>query len=110
MREAIVLVAAQLVCTIGMGWLALAMETHWEQVCSSALSRKARICLRTLGAMMLLASLGLCLVVEHASMAVLVWVMVLSASALAVSFTLTWRPHWLRAVLWDAPASPDLLH
>ena len=45
------------------------------------------------------ASLALCLAVDHASMAALVWVMGLAASALAVAFTLTWRPRWLAALM-----------
>ena len=47
-----------------------------------------------------LAALALCLWVDHASMAVLVWVMAVAASALVVALTLTWRPRWLRSVAW----------
>ena len=50
----------------------------------------------------LLASLLLCLRADHASMAVLVWVMSLAAAALLVAFTLAWRPHWLRWFWWGA--------
>jgi hypothetical protein len=31
-------------------------------------------------------------------MAMLVWVMGLAASALAIAFTLTWRPMWLKVL------------
>ena len=55
--------------------------------------------LRLLGTVGLGASLALCLAVDHASMAALVWVMGLAASALAVAFTLTWRPRWLAALM-----------
>jgi hypothetical protein len=39
----------------------------------------------------------LCLNADHVSMASLVWVMSLAASAMVVAFTLTWRP---RALAW----------
>ena len=44
-------------------------------------------------------SLGLCLAVDHASMAALVWVMALAAAALVVAMALSWRPHWLRLLV-----------
>lgn len=94
------LIAAVALSTIGMACLALAMETHWEQVQGSTSPRCAVLRLRVLGICGLAAALALCLRVDHASMAALVWVMVLTASALAVAFALTWRPHWLRALAW----------
>ena len=48
-----------------------------------------------LGASALAAGLVLCLAVDHASMAVLVWVMALAGAALVVAFTLAWRARWL---------------
>ena len=39
---------------------------------------------------------ALCLGADHATMAVLVWFMALAGAALAVAFTLSWRPQWLR--------------
>ena len=94
------LAAALAACLVGMGWLALAMEPHWAQVhAERPLPRALTGRLRWLGALALAASLGLCLAVDHASMAALVWVMGLAASALAVAFTLTWRPRWLAALM-----------
>ncbi|MFT3778407.1 MAG: DUF3325 domain-containing protein [Ottowia sp.] len=101
MREAALLAAALLACTLGMGWLALAMQAHWAQVWPGVpLARPGR--LRVLGALALAASLALCLAADHASMAVLVWVMALAASALGVAMVLTWRPRWLRGLAWAA--------
>lgn len=100
MRESLLLGAALLAAGAGLGWLALAMEVHWQQVCGAAPQPAGRVrLLRALGAAALVASLGLCLAVDHASMAVLVWVMALAAAALAVAFTLTWRPRWLRVLV-----------
>lgn len=100
MHEGLLLGAALLAALAGMGWLALAMEVHWQQVCGAAPQPAARVrLLRVLGTMALAAALGLCLAVDHASMAALVWVMALAAAALTVALTLTWRPHWLRVLV-----------
>ncbi len=53
-----------------------------------------------LGSTALFVGLLLALAADHASMAVLVWVMALAGAALAVAFALAWRPRWLR---WLAP-------
>ncbi|GKT00521.1 DUF3325 family protein [Acidovorax sp. SUPP3434] len=79
------------------------MDMHWAQVRRDASSRAAVWRLRALGALgtlAALAALALCLWVDHALMALLVWVMALAASALMVVFTMTWRPHWLRLMAW----------
>ena len=99
MPDALFLAAALLSSLCGMGWLALAMKSHWRQVRGDApLGGVAARVLRALGAAALGLSLLLCLRSDHVSMAVLVWVMALAASALTVAFTLSWRPHWLRAL------------
>lgn len=98
---ALLLSAALIVCVVGMACLALAMDTHWTQVRSGRPLSKAGVWrLRGLGALGLTASLVLCLAVDHASMAALVWVMALGASALLVALALTWRPTWLRVFAW----------
>lgn len=106
MRDALILAAAVAAATAGMGWLALAMDVHWEQVRGAdPLAPTAVRTLRVLGALALAGSLALCLAVDHASMASLVWVMALAAAALAVAFMLTWRPRWLGVLLpWVRPA------
>jgi len=92
------LLAAVLAAFAGMGWLALSMPVHaqqaWEQVPAPAALRV----LRGLGAVAIAASLLLCLRADHATMAVLVWVMASTGGALLVAFTLSARPHWLRAL------------
>ena len=90
--------AAWLASVVGMGWLAVSMPVHaqqiWERVPSSATARL----LRWLGVAGIIAALGLCLAVDHASMAVLVWVMASTGASLLVAFTLAWRPRWLRVL------------
>jgi hypothetical protein len=99
------LLAASLAANIvGLGWLALAMDPHWRQAFGARPQpRVAVVALRCLAAAALFVSLLLCLQVDHASMAALVWVMGFVAAALAVAFTLSWRPRLLRAlVIWAA--------
>ncbi len=80
---------------LGMGWLALSMQVHarqaWGHSSTSATSRL----LRAIGGGALLVALVLCLIVDHATMAVLVWVMTLAGAALLTAFALAWKPQWL---------------
>lgn len=97
MAELIWLVVAGVGCLAGMAWLALAMEAHWVQVFpghphSPVLARRQQ----RLAAAALGLGLWACLQADHPSMAVLVWVMMLTASALSVAFLLTWQPACLQ--------------
>ena len=107
MHDALTLLIALAVCAAGMGWFALSMETHWQQVrgrtpLSFAMSRL----LRVLGTVALAVSLALCLKVDSASIAVLVWVMAVAGAALAVAFTLSWRARMLGVLVFWAAAAP----
>jgi hypothetical protein len=98
--EVLLLVAALVGNTVGLAWLALAMGAHWRQVSGARpLTRRAVTALRILGTCALLTSLLLCLCADHATMAPLVWIMALAAGALAVAFTLAWRPRLLRPLV-----------
>jgi uncharacterized protein DUF3325 len=96
MADPLLLTASFALSVCGMAWLALAMKPHWVQVRGSAPhSATTARNLRVAGAVALLLSLVVCLLVDHASMASLVWVMNVSASALIVAMTLAYRPSWL---------------
>lgn len=86
------LVAATISCVLGLAWLALAMDVHWKQVRADQPAASTAKLLRVIGSLALFISLVLCLGTAHPSMASLVWVMLLAASALIVAFTFTWRP------------------
>jgi len=104
-RDALLLIAAFVTSIAGMGWLALSMDVHWRQVCGNAFGSPAPTKrLRALGTLGLGTSLVLCLSVNHASIASLVWVMALTAAAFSIAFILTWRAHWLRLLF--PPARP----
>ncbi len=102
MPNALLLFFALLCCVFGFAWLALTMKPHWRQVRGDQLLPKQTVLtLRVLGSLGLLASLVVCLVADHPSMAVLVWVMVLAVAALVVAFTFTWRPRtFAPLVMW----------
>jgi hypothetical protein len=95
-HAAALLLVAVLSGFAGMAWLALAMPAHAEQVWGHALEfRHARI-MRVAGALGIASSLAFCLRADHASMAVLVWLMTLSGSALLVAMLLSGHPRLLR--------------
>ncbi|HWA12159.1 MAG TPA: DUF3325 family protein [Burkholderiales bacterium] len=83
---------------LGLAWLALAMDVHWLQVTGTQ-SRRPAIALRFLGAAALAASLVLCFIADHVSMAPLVWVMAIAGGALLVAFTMAWKPRLLRPLI-----------
>jgi hypothetical protein len=99
------LTLAYIVCVVGFAWLALAMESHWQQVGGGTEPPGTRTVwmLRVAGALALLSSLLACLRADHASMAALVWVLMLAAAAMTVALTLTWRPHWLCVFMLRIP-------
>lgn len=100
MPEVLWLLLASLLSLTGMAWLALAMAVHWEQVMLQPATRasRGRRLLRSLGGGCLgLAALA-CLLADRPSMALLVWLMLLAASALTVALTLAWRPALLRGL------------
>jgi hypothetical protein len=105
--DALLLVLAVAANVAGLGWLALAMDVHWEQVRGSVPATRGTVrLLRVLGVSGLAVSLLLCLRVDHASMAALVWFMTLAGAALAIAFTATWRARWLGLlVAWVRPAA-----
>ncbi|MDR0182059.1 DUF3325 domain-containing protein [Lysobacter arvi] len=98
MLSSLLLAAAFVAALAGMGWLALAMPSHAQQVWGEVPPARIARALRGLGASGLVTALALCLAADHASMASLVWVMTLATSALVVAFALSTRPAWLRGL------------
>jgi hypothetical protein len=96
MHDALLQALALLCSLCAMRWLALAMDVHWQQVrgTDGPGARRATV-LRMLAVAAIAASLGLFLAANHASIAVLAWIMSLVASALLVALVLSSRPAWL---------------
>jgi Protein of unknown function (DUF3325) len=90
------LIFAQVLSVIGMGWLALALDAHWEQVFGPRPRlRVTSGLLQIMGAAALANSLMACFWADHPTMAPLVWIMGLAAAALSIAMLLAWRPRWL---------------
>lgn len=107
MTDGLLLAGAVLLNIAGFGWLALAMDSHWRQVRGGdGLTPGGRRLIRRAGGAAFLISLVLCNLSDHATIAALVWVMALTAGALAVAVVLTWRPAWLRPLSWLSDLSP----
>ena len=92
----LMLAAALLSSLAGMAWLALSMQVHALQVWPRQPSPATLRLLRILGSFSVCVALVLCLAVDPATMAVLVWVMALSAAAMLVAFMLSSQPQRLR--------------
>jgi hypothetical protein len=103
MVDAFLLLMASVSAVFGMAWFALAKESHWMQVRGSEpLTMPMKQTLRGFGTTCIVASLVLCLFADHPTMAVLVWIMLIAASALVVAFTLAWRAQWLTFLIaWE---------
>lgn len=92
------------VSLLGFAWIALAMRVHWIRVHGGAgPTRKTQALLRAAGSIALAAALGLCAIADPASMAVLVWMLLLAAAVVVVALMLRWRPAVLR---WSWPRGP----
>ena len=106
MPDAVLLLAA-LVCTVlGMGWLALAMDVHWNQVRTARRSPRTAAVLRMFGTASLVVSLVLCLLADTATMAVLVWMMLLAVAAVTIALVLSRKPRMLAPLVAAIPQSP----
>lgn len=100
MSECLWLLLAFVASLLGMAWLALAMDEHWQQARGPGLPGAAtQRLLRFVAGMALAVSLWACFLADHPSMAPLVWIMSLAVAALLVALLLAWCPRVL-AALW----------
>lgn len=101
---AVWLPGAALCAFAGMGWLALAMPVHALQAWGRLPGQGALAALRRMGVAALVLSLACCLGSDHATMAVLVWAMLMAVAAACVAFVLAGRPRALRVLApWVRP-------
>lgn len=97
MREVLPMAAACLLALLGFALLALSQERHFTDVCPHFLpAPRSSKTQRALGFLAIASGLPLCVAAQGASFGSLLWAMLLTAAAMAVAFTLTWWPHWLR--------------
>ncbi len=88
---ALMLVAACLASYGGFACLALAMPEHWEPWRGRSQRAVPWRWLRPAGLGLLALAYGLCVRRDGISFGSLLWTVLISAAALAVAFTLTWR-------------------
>ena len=102
-HETLWLISAIIITGMAMGWMALSKPTHWKQVEKNA---PAVTRLRVAGWIALLLSAICSLKADHASMAVLVWLMLISAASISTGMVLSMKPSWLRILTfcWLSPA------
>jgi len=97
MPDSLLLLALLVAAYAGFALLALSQARHWRIVIGDvALPRRRVRVLRTLGGALIALSLILALVRDGPSFGSLLWATAISVAALAVAFTLAWRPRWLR--------------
>lgn len=82
----------------GFACLALAMPDYWQQAGGDVSRQPPQRRLRLTGAALLAAMLALCLWRDGPGFGALLWGVLLTAGAIAVAFTLTWRPRLLAVV------------
>jgi hypothetical protein len=100
MREAVLLVVLFVVIYSAFALLAASQAKNWSRLMGkSHRSQRAAWSLRVVGYGLLAASLPLALVRDGATFGSLLWGCALSAAAVAVALTLTWRPVWLRVLV-----------
>jgi hypothetical protein len=92
MADGMLLMAVFLSACAGFACLALSQRRHWAQVLSGEPPRPTVFVLRTLGSALLLLSLIIALLRDGPSFGSLLWATAISVAALAVAFTLAWRP------------------
>ena len=101
MMPALLLAAAGLSCYAGFACFALAMPVHWAQASGQqddTPSRRRQ--LQRAGTFLLGLAYMLCVFRDGPGLGSLLWAVSVSASAIAVAFTLTWRPTWLLPSVW----------
>ena len=96
MTEAALLIALAATAYLGFALLALSQNRHWRSVTGTATpTALVAFVLRALAGLALATSLTVALLRDGPSFGALLWATVLSTAAIAVAFTLSWRPHWL---------------
>jgi hypothetical protein len=87
---------------LGCALFALSQKPHHARVAGlssrAALPAATRRRCQALGTLSLVLAFGASLVAEGPSFGSLLWVLGLAGAGLSVTFTLSYRPHWLRAV------------
>lgn len=97
MVEDLLAVLALLCSYLGFALLALSQERHWCAVCGMGVDAQTPPAWRAITGLILQGVALLLLVcAQGPSFGGLLWMVMVSVAAIAVAFTLAWRPTWLR--------------
>jgi hypothetical protein len=94
--ETILLILVFLAAYFGFVFLALSQLRNWKRVTSAQAHPRRELC--SFGCFSLAMSAALCFVREEVSFGALLWIIIVSIAALAVTFTLAYRPTRLRSL------------
>ena len=97
MLEFLATAVALSMCWLGFGLLSLSQREHWTAAAAELAypSRRRVRDVRSLGALLLAAALAPCMAGHGAGFGLLLWMLLLAATAASMTFTLAWRPRWL---------------
>jgi hypothetical protein len=99
MGDALLLAAVIATAYGGFALLALSQRKHWTLITGSTMCPLSVVRgFRAGGSVLLALSFAVALWRDGVSFGALLWSIVISVAAIAVAFTLTWRPHWLRRI------------
>ena len=105
MVELLTMLGAAALSYLAFAWLALSQEEHWRALPGHAVkpAPAAHVARRwrfsAAGA--LACACVLCLWGHGPSFGIVLWVLLCGGGAMAVAFTLSWRPQWLRALAFQ---------
>lgn len=102
MRDLLLTLAAFGLALWGFSLLALSQARHFETVHACPPPTGTRTASRMAGFTAIGLCLPLCIVSEGAGFGSLLWLLLISAAAMAIALTLTWRPRWLRALTFTS--------
>lgn len=102
MVEALTMLGAAALSYLAFAWLALSQEVHrraaLEDAHASAPAAHVARRWRWSAVCGLGCAYALCLWGHGAGFGTVLWVLLMGGGAMAVAFTLSWRPRWLRAL------------
>jgi hypothetical protein len=96
MEQLLLFIALMTILYVGFALLSLSQSRHWRTIgVGPPLPRMATIIVRVLGFALLALALPITLWCDGADFGSLLWGVLLSIAACAVTLTLSWRPGWL---------------
>lgn len=102
MIESLTMLGAAAMSYVAFAWLALSQEGHWRALPGNAdlpaLAAGVQRRLRWSAACVQACAYALCLWGHGPGFGTVLWVLLAAGGAMAVAFTLSWRPRWLRAL------------